>query len=399
MKRTKSVAGVVLALGLFLAPSAARGQGTTWTAESLARMVDSAMWKSGVIRGNIAFQLRDAGYDSDIYYGFYGEAVPDYTGSASVPVQLLAPVNKSVLLEVYDSPRYDFYLYTKNERAWNNTFRGQLHLISSKVYLRVGGELANNRRRLSQELDINIREKTDRLSGLALLQASRAASLALVYDRTGFDYGDAVYQDESLAETLNRKVDSLELAAFLHGDPHFRFFVDGQFGNYAFTGFSSQIKNTRSYAGFGGFVSVLQEDAPDQVGRIDGYARLGYMKFDVLDPGQPDGAGLVGDIDLSVGIFRLTSARVFFSKGYEFSIFSGATFYAERNYGAGLTRLLSRRAEVSYDLTFGQSSYPQAGGGPYAGVLYRFTTHRLFMSSSLSRRRSSEILSQSIRTS
>jgi hypothetical protein len=385
MKRTKSVAGVILALGVILAPSAARAQGITWAGESLARMIDSALWKSGVVRGNAAFQLRDAGYDSDIYYGFYGEAVPDYIFSASAPVQMLVPINKSAVLELYDSPRYDFYLNTKQERAWNNTFRGQLHLVLSKVYLRLGGELANNRRRLSQELDINIREKTDRIAGLALWQVSRASSLALVYDRSGFDYGDAIYQGESLADTLNRKVDSLEFAAFVHGDPRFRFFVDGQYGNYAFSGLASQIKNTRSYAAFGGFVSVFQEDAPHQVGRIDGYARLGYMKFDVLDPGQPDGDGLVGDIDLSVGIFRLTNLRFFYSKGFEFSIFSGATFYAERNYGGGLTHHLSRQTTATYDLTFGQSTYPQSGGGPYAGVLYRFTTHRLLISSSLSR--------------
>jgi hypothetical protein len=387
MKRKKSVAGLILGLvlGAFLAPSTALGQGTTWAGESLARMVDSAMWKSGLVRGNTAFQLRDAGYDSDIYYGFYGEPVPDYLFSASVPVQLLVPINRNAVLEVSDSPRYDFYLNTKYERAWNNTFRGQLHFVLSKVYFRAGMELANNRRRLSQELDIKVREKTHGVDGLALWQASRAASFALVYDRTAFDYGDAVYQGEDLAETLNRKVDSLEFAAFLHGDPHFRFFVDGQYGNYAFDGFTSQIKNTRSYAVFGGFVSVLQEDAPHQVGRIDGYARLGYMKFDVLDAGQPDGDGLVGDVDLSVMVFRLTTARIFYSKGFEFSIYSGATFYAEQNYGAGLTRLLSRRTSVTYDLTFGENSYPQTGGGPFTGVLYKFTTHRLFVSSSLSR--------------
>jgi hypothetical protein len=383
------MAGVVLILaaGALLAPPAAFGQGSTWAGESLARMVDSAMWKAGVLRANAALQLRDAGYDSDIYYGFFGESVPDYLFSTGVPIQLLMSANKKTVLEVYDSPRYDFYLDTKRERAWNNTFRSQLHLVLSKVYLRMGVGLANNRRRLSQELDINIREKTKSLSALALWQASRSASLALVFDRTGFDYGDAVYQGESLAETLNRKVDSLEFAAFLHGDPHFRFFVDGQYGNYAFTGLAAQIKNTRSYAVFGGFVSVLQEESPHQVGRIDGYARLGYMKFDVLAPGQTDGDGLVGDVDLSVGIFRLTNARLFYSKGYEFSIYSGATFYAEQNYGAGLTRMLSRRASLAYDLTFGQSSYPRTGeqGDPYAGVLYRFTTHRLMMSSALSR--------------
>lgn len=378
---------VALLLGAVYAPPAALGQGSTWAGQGLARTMDTAMWRAGIMRANAAFTLADAGYDSDIYYGFFGETVPDASFAASTPVQLLFSVNKTVVLEVYDSPRYDFYLKTKNERAWNNTLRSQLHFVLSSVYFRLGGELADNRRRLSQELDINIREKTERLDALALWQVTRATSFALIYDRTGFDYGDAVYNGESLADTLNRDVDSLEFATFVHVDPHFRFFVDGQFGNYAFTGPASQTKNTRSYAVFGGFVSVFRQDAQRQVGRIQGYLRLGYMKFDVLEAGLPDGSGLVGDVDLSVGIFRLTDARIYYSKGYEFSIFSGATFYAEQNYGGGITRMLSRRALASYDLVFGRSSYPQTGegGGPYAGVLYRFTTHRMVLSATLSR--------------
>jgi len=378
---------LVLLLGGLLAPPAAFGQGNTWAGQGLARTMDSAMFRAGILRANAAFTLADAGYDSDIYYGFFGESVPDASFSAATPVQMLFSVNKKVVLEVYDSPRYDFYLKTKGERAWNNTLRSQLHFVLTNVYFRLGGELADNRRRLSQELDINIREKTNRLDGLALWQLTRAASLALIYDRTRFDYGDAVYHGESLAETLNRNVDSVEFATFVHVDPHFRFFVDGQFGNYAFTGLTSQIKDTRSYAVFGGFVSVFQRENQRRIGRIQGYLRLGYMKFDVRAPGQPDGDGLVGDVDLSVGLFRLTTARIYYSKGFEFSIYSGATFYAEQNYGGGLTRLLSRRALLSYDLTFGQSSYPQSGdgGGIAPGVLYRFTTHRLLLSTTLSR--------------
>lgn len=387
LKRGLAVGGLGLCLWLFIMPAPGFGQGSTWAGEGLARALETAMWRSGSLRANAAFRLMDAGYDSDIYYGFYGEPVPNAVFAASVPVQLLMSVNKTTVLEVYDSPRYDFYLDTKSERAWNNTLRGQLHFALSKIYFRVGGELANNRRRLSQELDVNIREKTGGLNALALWQATRSASLALVYDQTRFDYGTAIYHGTSLAETLNRRVDSLEFAAFLHADPRFRFFVDGQYANYAFSDPVSQIKDTRSYAVFGGFVSVIHPQTARQAGRIDGYVRLGYMKFDVLAPEVPDGAGLVGDVDLSVGIFRLTDARLFYSKGYEFSIYEGATFYGEQNYGAGITRHLSRHTFLSYELSFGRSSFPQPAenGTTPLGVLYRFSAHRLNVTTMLSK--------------
>lgn len=389
MKAIRSLAASVLlvALGLAVAPRAAFGQGSTWAGEGLARMIESAMWKAGSLRVNAALGIRDAGYDSDIYYGFAGHPVPDGTVATSFPFQLLLSLNKTTVLDFFDIPRYDYYLNTKSERAWNNTFHGQVHFALTKVYLRLGGGYANNRQRLSQELYVNIREKTSRLDAFALWQASKAASFAVVFDRVKFDYGNAEFGGMDLAETLNRRVDSLEFVTFFQADPRFRFFVDGQYGNYVFTAVSSQFKNTRSYALFGGFVSIIQEDSPDRTGRIVGSARLGYMKFNVLDIGQADGSGLVGDVDLSAGILRLTTARIFYSKGFQFSVFSGATFFAEQNYGVGILRSFSRRTSLSYDLTFGQSSYPRAttDGSDFSGLLYRFTTHRMVLSKTLTR--------------
>jgi hypothetical protein len=389
MKATRSLAASVLMIALWLsfAPRAAFGQGSTWAGVGLARMVETAMWKAGSLRVNADLEIRDAGYDSDIYYGFAGYSVPDGTIATSFPFQLLFSLNKTVVLDFFDIPRYDFYLDTKSERAWNNTFHGQIHFALAKVYLRLGGGYANNRQRLSQELYVNIREKTSRLDAFALWQASRAASFAVVFDRVNFDYGNAEFGGMDLAETLNRRVDSLEFVTFLQPDPRFRFFLDGQYGDYVFTAVSSQFKNTRSYALFGGFVSIIQEDSPDRTGRIVGSARLGYMKFDVRDIGQIDGSGLVGDVDLTAGIFRLTTARIFYSKGFQFSVFSGATFFVDQSYGIGINRSFSRRTSLSYDLTFGQNSYPRAAadGEAFSGVLYRFTTHRMSLSKTLSR--------------
>jgi hypothetical protein len=389
MKVIRSFAASVLMIALWLsvAPREAFGQGSTWAGEGLARMVESAMWKAGSLRVNADLAIRDAGYDSDIYYGFAGHPVSDGTIAASFPFQLLFSLNKTTVLDFFDIPRYDFYLNTKSERAWNNTLHGQVHFALAKVYLRLGGGYANNRQRLSQELYVNIREKTSRLDAFGLWQASRAASFALVFDRVKFDYGNAEFGGMDLAETLNRRVDSLEFVTFFQADPRFRFFVDGQYGDYVFTAVSSQFKNTRSYAIFGGFVSIIQEDSPDRTGRIVGSARLGYMKFDVRDIGQTDGSGLVGDVDLSAGILRMTTARIFYSKGFEFSVFSGATFFVEQNYGVGISRSFSRRTSLSYDLTIGQSSYPRTASdeSPFSGVLYRFTTHRMSLSKTLSR--------------
>jgi len=389
MKGTRflALAGFVLALWPFAAPDAAYGQNNTWAGAGVAAMFESARWRLGILRFNAAMELANAGYNSDIYFGQLGDPVPDGTLSASTPVQVLSPLSKTIILDLYDSPRYDFYVNTERQRAWNNTFSGLLHFNFTRVYVRIGGELANNRRRMSQELDVPIREISNRLDGLVLWQTSRATSLSLHYGGTTFDYGNAEFGQRSLAEVLNRKVNTFDLSAYVQPNPRFRFFITGQYGNFAFTAASSRFKDSRSYAMLGGFTSVIQEEAPGRAGGIVGSASLGYMRFDVLDAGQVDGSGLVGDVDLSVGILKLTTAKLFFSRSFRFSIYSGATRFIQMSYGAGISRYLSSRTSISYDLSFGQSAYPAAGadGGVPSGAARRYTVHRMSLNLALSR--------------
>ena len=99
-------------------------QGNTWVGINLEQMVNAARIRLGELRLNAAFELTNAGYDSDVYYGYLEEAVPDYTFSAGLPVQVLLPLSKKVVLDVSDTPQYLFYLDTERERAWNNTLPG-----------------------------------------------------------------------------------------------------------------------------------------------------------------------------------------------------------------------------------------------------------------------------------
>ena len=83
IKRKIAVAAVAaFSVMSVLAPKTAWSQGRTWAGESLAQMVDSARWRLDFIRVNGALELINTGYDSDIYYGYLPEPVPDFTLSA-----------------------------------------------------------------------------------------------------------------------------------------------------------------------------------------------------------------------------------------------------------------------------------------------------------------------------
>jgi hypothetical protein len=352
-------------------------QGNTWAGVSLAQVFDSARWRLGPLRVNAAMDLSNAGYDSDIYFGYTSAAAPDWTFSASTPIQVLVPVSKNIVLDFFDTPQYVFYLAIERERAWNNTFEGQIHFALKRIYIRAGGRLANVRERMSPELNINVRELSNSINGLVLWQTSRPLSFAALCRWQTFDYGDATYGGTSLAEALNRKEVSADFVTYLQPNHKIRFYIDGQYGSYAFTTDTSESSDARSYGLLAGFDFIPRAEGASRVGGVQGSASLGYTKVDMLDPGRVDGSGLAGDINLSVGIMKRTMARVFFFRDFQFSIYSAAGYYFSSNYGAGLSRFLSRRAELSYELSFGRSSYPEvaAGGDPLEGIRNLYTTH------------------------
>ena len=237
---------------LMVAPGTAYGQGETRAGASLAQMIESARWRLGVFRINAALELSNAGYDSDLYSGYLAEPVADYTFSASTPVQVLVPVSKKVVIDLSDRPQYVFYLDTPRERAWNNTFRGQVHIARKNIYIQAGGGMSNVRRRLSYELDINVRQKQDSLGGLVLWQVSKRASLAFVYGSAKYDLGQAEFGGVSLSDNFNRKEDYFDFITYIEASSKVRFFVDGQYGSYAFTKVEFRFKDARSYGVFGG---------------------------------------------------------------------------------------------------------------------------------------------------
>lgn len=363
-----------LGVWLFGTAGAVYGQGHTWIGEGLTRMVEGARWRIGGLRINAAFTLDNAGYDSDIYYGFLqNKEVPDGTFAAGAPVQLIVPLSRAVVLEFSDAPQYIFYLNTKRERAWNNTFQGRMHVALEKLYLQAGGEMANVRGRFSPELYINVREKRDSLNGLAYWQAAKRTSLAVLYSRTRFGYEGNEYAGASLADSLDRTEDLLDGIVYVQPGPQWRPFLNGQYGVFTFTGQGSGLRNAKSYGAFGGVEFVPRTGETEMGTGFQGAFRLGYRILDVTDPGVPDGSGFSGEADITLGLTRKTSIHALFARGFEFSVYSEAIYFLSTSYGGGLLQRLSRRTSCSYEVSLGRLSYPEEEGG--FGRLDRYAAH------------------------
>jgi len=386
-RHVRHAAIIAASFWLLGAPMKARGQGNTWTGSSLQRMVEAAHWRIGYLRINAAVMLGNVGYDSDVYYGYLADPVRDFTLAFSSPVQLLLPLGKNIVVDIIETPQYLYYLDTDNERAWNNMFQGQVHFAMDRLYFRGGGGLANIRQRLSPELNINIRQKENSIDGLALWQVSLKTSLAVLYKSVEFDHGDAEFAGTRLADTLNRKEGHYDAVVYIQPNPRVRLFADGEYGTYAFTEAVSAHKDARSYGVYGGFSVIPPLEEKRQISGVQGSLRLGFKRLDVSAPDQVDGSGFTGAFNLSAGLLKRTTGRAFFSRDFQFSIYAGATYYVSVVYGGGITRLLSKHATFSYDLSFGHSKYPENGtdGGTPPGITNRYTTHTITLNVKLAR--------------
>lgn len=372
---------------LLVAPGQTSAQVRTWVGGNLEQMVEGARWRLGALRVNAAFNLANAGYDSDIYYGFLGASTPDLTASASLPVQVILPLSKKVVIDVTDSPQYAFYLDNARERSWNNVLAGRLHVAFKRIYLQAGGGTSNVRRRLSPELELNIRQKANRVNGLVLWQASETTSLALLYNGAQYSYDDVFVDGRSIADRLNRNEEFIDLIGYVQPSPRVRLSLDGQYGSYEFRRSGPEFRDAASYAFFASaeFIPDISIGDLELPRELRGTVALGYMMLDMKDPGRQDGSGLVGEATVSARLSRRMSGQVFFSRGFQFSIYSGSSHYLATTMGAGLSRHLSRKASLSYNFTYGLTTYAGLDVSSDPGRYYRYLTHTLRLGVRLAR--------------
>ena len=349
---------------------------------NLEQIVNSARWKAGLLRYSMALSFNSVGYDSDIYFGETATRVPDFTLRTGVPFRLFLPIKKKIVFDISENPEYVFLLKTKKERALNNDFGGYLHLLFGRVYFRGEAKVANVRQRLSPELTVPIRQKKNDLGGLVLFQVSSGTSVALQYRSSTYKYDNPPDGSLNISETLNQREDSFNFTAHFQQASKTRLFLAGQYRSYTFTQAPSRFKDTRSYGIYGGveFLPSLTGRSEDK--GIQGTINLGYRHFNILDPQLRDYSGLVGNTSVSIGVFKLTSVRGFFSRDIQFSASSSLAYYIFTSYGGGVSRRLSRRSRLEYDLSFGRGTYPTGftGGATPQNALLRYTYNSLSLS-------------------
>jgi hypothetical protein len=363
---------------LFLIQGRIFAWGNTWMGISLESAVNAAHWKAGPFKYYGAFLLSNAGHDSDIYLGTLANAVPDYLFSSGLDFHAFLPLKKKIVFDIIESPRYVFYLDTKRERAFNNTFYGQVHIVFDRFYFQAGGGAINAKQRLNTELNINVRMKENSINGLVLYQVSKETSLALQCRRLAYNFENLTSEEVDIRQSLNRTENYVDFKVYVQ-KTRSRFYLGGEYGSYAFTEPVASFKDSRSQGISAGveFLPPLGGYKGETAG-LRGSINIGYKRLNVLDPVMKDYSGLSGNTRVSLGIIKLTALHFFISLGPQFSVYSSRTYYLQTSYGAGLARSLTRNILFDYDFYYSRNIYSIQevnGGDSSEQVADRYATH------------------------
>jgi len=321
----------------------------TWKARELYLAWERAAWKFGPIKIQPIIVIKDAGYDSNIYY--QPEAVSDFWLTAGPGVDAYLIVKRRIIIHVFESPQYVYFFKTERERTWNNYLNGDVSLSFNQLLLTVGGNLNNARERWNTEIDIRPRRKEERGFVSLLYQMSYRISLELTASSTDYQYESIEYDSINLGERLSRVENVWSSKFYYRLNSRIQFFLEGAWGEYDFKSPGS-LGDSQSQTFYSGF-----EFSP--TGRIRGRLRLGYKKFDTLAEDLPDFQGLVGDTSISWRFIRPLTLKGSYRRDVNFSVWSRNPFYVSNSWSAGCSFYLFRRnLRLDYTYSQTQNNYP-----------------------------------------
>jgi hypothetical protein len=354
---------------------------------------NTAKLRFGPLRFLPSIQIRDVGYDNNVFYRNAGETrIGDYTGAISPVIKAYLPVGNSLILSFKENPEYMFYLREKGLRTFTNSFSPAFRLNLLKRFTLSGDyHFEKHQRRAYSEFTGNVTDTVKGYSASFFFETPRGSALGFSGKVDRFGYVDMAFPDQilGLSRALNRKESTgnaeLYYRAFSESD---MFFIFGH-TKYEFDDPEFWVRNAHSYQASWGIRFPL-------MGRARGKLSLGYKNFIPELEGRKRFSGLIADssVDIKLGRFDV---RLGLNRNTVFSYLEGSYYYIDSRANAGLSLYLTRLFRLDYDYQAGGMKYPepfevQVPGGPPDLIMRKDTygmhsaglTVRLFRTTGLS---------------
>jgi hypothetical protein len=341
------MAGMII---MFFCPAkGSYGWGKTWMGYDLEQQIKAADLELGPFKIRTILYLTNAGYDSNVYRT-PNNPVKDFSMTVGPGFFIYLPIKKKIVISVYESPQYVYFVETKKERTWNNFFNGQVHFVLNRFFISLGKGYSVAREIWNTEIDIRPQRKEDSSEGSLLWQISKKTSLFLKFSQAKYRYEDLSFGGSRIDYTLNRTENRANLTGYYRVSFRTMFFMNFQYGQYKFQ-YALNPRDSKSYGVYSGL-----EFSP--LGVFRGRINLGYKYFDVLVVGIRDYQGMVGDTGLSIRVVRPLTIRANYKREVQFSVWYDNAYYLENILGGGTSLYLSKNIRLDYRYNLGKNNYP-----------------------------------------
>ncbi len=354
-ERCRLATGLALAASLLAwAGAPAFGQEHQTFEDEMALAKADAGFRFGPLRLQPRFQLRDLGYDDNVYYTREGAPVADYTASLSLDLQGFLPVGRSLILSFTETPEFRMYAEQKDLRTFTNSVSAAARLRLLNRFVFSGRyRYTDHLRRAYSEFVGQVRDINEGYEGGFFIETLRGSSIGFVGSVDDFRYREAASAGETF--DLTRILDRRETAGAVELNlPVFSrslAFARAGYSEYDFRYPESSWRNSRASYVSGGLRFPL-------LGRARGALSLGYKRFTPRTAGLKGYVGLIAksDVDLLTGRFRW-HARL--SRDNRFSIWESALFYVDDEAAGGLSFYLTRSIRLDYEYSAVRLDYPE----------------------------------------
>ncbi len=344
-----------MCLVCFVAPLPVSGQSYRSFSWEINRIQQVTKWYIGPFRISPTLNLRNIGYDSNIYREQeQNDPIADFTATVSLDVSTYVIFKDWVILDFSVNPWYAYYSKTKSERAFNfNYSTGAKFNLLHRFVLSGFYSYDRARRRASSEFDVRVDQVRQNLIGSLYYETARETSFGITTSLRYIAFEDELTpgQEIYLSHQLNRTEWNVSGEFYYNLRQETDFFILGGYSDYAFDYEESQWRDSYSYQGSAGVRFPI-------LGDVRGTVSVGYKKLSPKAGFKKQFSGPIWGTNVEARMKRF-NLRGQFNKDVEFSYWTNNVFFVEYTYGAGLSFYITQFIRLDYDYSNGDNRYPE----------------------------------------
>lgn len=338
-----------------LAPGKVFAQSYQSFSSEMQQILERARFRIGPFRLYPRIQLRDIGYDDNVYYrGDDDDPISDFTATLSPELRTYLLFRNYFIVSFTFNPEYVHYFKQARERRWNRNLIPEFKLLLFNRFVLGGRYSYSNRRyRETSEFDQRANVISEEYRGSLFYETARKTSFGITLSKANFSYEDIKIPvaEINLARALDREQQKAEFEVYYRILSDSFLFVKLGYTEYNFDRTLSYWRDSYSYQGNAGIRFPL-------FGRIRGLLSLGYKRL-LLRQGDAQGfSGLVGNTQLEYRLGRF-GFRVRYDRDSQFSFWINNIYFTDSRYGGGVSFYLTRFIRLDYGYDYGTANYPE----------------------------------------